>query len=533
MHYVISSLILIMFTATSVLVNSAYAQSALGEICEEEVCHVQITKDGFVPKRLLIQLGVTVIWTNLDNSRHTVTSGSPTTITAPLKSMLLEKGQTYEFTFDYSGLYQGAYKYFDQVTEIMRAEIVIQPQAAQKEEPQQMQAIRIDFTDQEAGIKSISLGDGNITSVEMDQSSNRLILNLAGVKVVNVLKITLERKLLDSTSDGKDTSFKILVDGKEGFYEEISSAPTERSLQVVVPSRTARIEIAGTSSSASFLRFTESISAIYDAEQAITTYKNQSIAVGEAEVRLLEAKNSFDMGKYADAEMLAIEADMIYETASHANTVIAEVQRSIGESSEKGYDVSSALVLFTQAIDKYDKGNYAEALSLAEQARTIAANAVQANNAGSEQPSAGNNEQTSIGDGELLATAPRSEYMYLIAGLAAASAAGVGVTAYVRSRKSAVQSVVSPEPVRNEADIKIDVERIFAERPHLRYDDRDVVRYIAEKGGEALESEIREKFNLAKTTAWRQVKRLEGEGIVEIEKIGIQNLIRIRKEFGV
>ena len=43
------------------------------------------------------------------------------------------------------------------------------------------------------------------------------------------------------------------------------------------------------------------------------------------------------------------------------------------------------------------------------------------------------------------------------------------------------------------------------------------------------ESELRKKFLLPRTTTWRAVKRLEREGIVEIEKVDQQNLIRLRK----
>jgi len=57
------------------------------------------------------------------------------------------------------------------------------------------------------------------------------------------------------------------------------------------------------------------------------------------------------------------------------------------------------------------------------------------------------------------------------------------------------------------------------------------INFIAEKGGEAFESEIRDRFDLPKTTVWRLVKRLAREELVEIKKAGGQNLIRIREEF--
>lgn len=45
----------------------------------------------------------------------------------------------------------------------------------------------------------------------------------------------------------------------------------------------------------------------------------------------------------------------------------------------------------------------------------------------------------------------------------------------------------------------------------------------------ALESELRKKFLQPRTTMWRAVKRLEREGIIEIEKKDLQNLVKLRK----
>ena len=45
------------------------------------------------------------------------------------------------------------------------------------------------------------------------------------------------------------------------------------------------------------------------------------------------------------------------------------------------------------------------------------------------------------------------------------------------------------------------------------------------------ENEIRDRFDLPKTTVWRLVKRLKREDLVDIEKVDRQNLIRIREQF--
>ncbi len=72
-----------------------------------------------------------------------------------------------------------------------------------------------------------------------------------------------------------------------------------------------------------------------------------------------------------------------------------------------------------------------------------------------------------------------------------------------------------------------DIEAILGARPDIRDDDRDIVRFISGNGGQALESELRKKFLQPRTTMWRAVKRLERNGLIEIEKKDMQNLVKL------
>jgi len=74
-----------------------------------------------------------------------------------------------------------------------------------------------------------------------------------------------------------------------------------------------------------------------------------------------------------------------------------------------------------------------------------------------------------------------------------------------------------------------EVEDILKTHPDLRAEDREVVQFIAERGGKVLEAEIRERFNLPRTTVWRLAKRLEKMEIVTVKKVGLQNQIELRK----
>jgi hypothetical protein len=104
------------------------------------------------------------------------------------------------------------------------------------------------------------------------------------------------------------------------------------------------------------------------------------------------------------------------------------------------------------------------------------------------------------------------------------------------SMEEAATTSIPPMP-RTISDSQIDssvlshiVGNILVERPHLRPEDQEVLKFLAEKEGAAFESEIRSKFQLPKTTIWRLVKRLEREELVEIRKAGGQNLIKLRFE---
>ena len=69
-----------------------------------------------------------------------------------------------------------------------------------------------------------------------------------------------------------------------------------------------------------------------------------------------------------------------------------------------------------------------------------------------------------------------------------------------------------------------------AQNTELRPDDIQVLNYITEKGGKVFEQEIRLRFTLPKTSAWRQIKRLERLGYVKVYKVGSQNQIELLRK---
>jgi len=118
----------------------------------------------------------------------------------------------------------------------------------------------------------------------------------------------------------------------------------------------------------------------------------------------------------------------------------------------------------------------------------------------------------------------------LIGGSIAAAVAGAVI---MIKRKQTKSLPVLQTEVTSESKTKIDsldTETIFNLRPELREDDKEIIKFISKNGGQALESELRKKFLQPRTTMWRAVKRLERQGIIEISKKDLQNLVKLKKE---
>ncbi|GGP18830.1 hypothetical protein GCM10007981_00060 [Thermocladium modestius] len=59
--------------------------------------------------------------------------------------------------------------------------------------------------------------------------------------------------------------------------------------------------------------------------------------------------------------------------------------------------------------------------------------------------------------------------------------------------------------------------------------ERRVVEYLMEAGGEAFQYKMARDLSLDKVKSWRIIRRLEEKGLVEVDKVKGRNLIRLRK----
>ena len=102
----------------------------------------------------------------------------------------------------------------------------------------------------------------------------------------------------------------------------------------------------------------------------------------------------------------------------------------------------------------------------------------------------------------------------------------------IKRKQTKSSSVIQTEDI-SESQIKTnttDTENIFNLRPDMREDDKEIIKFISANGGEALESDLRKKFLQPRTTMWRAVKRLERQGVIEISKKDLQNLVKLKKD---
>jgi uncharacterized membrane protein len=111
-------------------------------------------------------------------------------------------------------------------------------------------------------------------------------------------------------------------------------------------------------------------------------------------------------------------------------------------------------------------------------------------------------------------------------------AAAIGVVLMLKRKQPKSSPIIQTESI-SEKQIEtksIDTESIFSFRPEMREDDKEIVKFISDNGGQALESELRKKFLQPRTTMWRAVKRLERLGVIEIVKKDLQNLVKLKKD---
>jgi len=190
-------------------------------------------------------------------------------------------------------------------------------------------------------------------------------------------------------------------------------------------------------------------------------------------------------------------------SAQTALDAINEARNSIDQVKNSGIQTPLADAKLDEALTAYDNERFTDAINLADEAKNLAAQQ------------------------EILETSNSSQtnYIIVIAGIAATA---IAVALILKQRKSLNRTLVITSTQEKTVFKILDKETIFRLRPNLRDDDKELISFISDNGGQAYESELRKKFLQPRTTMWRAVKRLEREGIVEIEKKESQNLVKLK-----
>ncbi|OLC34978.1 MAG: hypothetical protein AUH84_03950 [Thaumarchaeota archaeon 13_1_40CM_4_38_7] len=191
-------------------------------------------------------------------------------------------------------------------------------------------------------------------------------------------------------------------------------------------------------------------------------------------------------------------------TSQTATLAIQKAHDFISTVNLQGIKTPMASAKLEEANSAFNQGKYADAEALANTAKNLALQ----------------EQQT--------ANIPKNPSDNTIPILIAGGIAAVGAAVFLTIKKSKTRLVTVAELPKSNY-VPPDKETIFRLKPELRQEDKEIIIFISEKGGRVYESELRKKFLLPRTTTWRAVKRLEREGIVEIEKVDQQNLIKLRK----
>lgn len=203
-------------------------------------------------------------------------------------------------------------------------------------------------------------------------------------------------------------------------------------------------------------------------------------------------------------------------TSQTATVAIQKAKDFVSTINSDGIDTPLASEKLAEANTAFNEGRYSDAEALANDAK---------NSAIQEQQTALSTKQTGNNTGPI-STGSDS---YTIPILAVGGAAAAVTAMLIILKRSKMTKDVPVPQIPQSNYVPPDKETIFRLKPELRQEDKDIVAFISEKGGRVFESELRKKFLLPRTTTWRAVKRLEREGIVEIEKVDQQNLIKLQK----
>ena len=284
----------------------------------------------------------------------------------------------------------------------------------------------------------------------------------------------------------------------------------------------------------------QAIISINSAELDLAKAENEHLGINLDEVKsiLNSAKTAVNQSNFIEAERLANNASdisrRIADSFEESKSMISNATHKVEDAQAMNTDASQASEFISKSNIEFSEGNYPKALEYA----TLAVNSLDLIKQDQTSPSS-------------------NSFMYLFL-IPLAVLVGFFIIKYrskviprlhsdtfkkdtlnndltpdtIKANNTTQQQSPTKEQINNHATIQSDLHRLVADfikrKTNLKQEDKEILFYIADKEGAAFEGEIRNKFILPKTSLWRLIKRLEREDMIEITKIGGQNLIKLK-----
>jgi len=235
-----------------------------------------------------------------------------------------------------------------------------------------------------------------------------------------------------------------------------------------------------------------------DVEEAL----GDGIIIDEAIGLLAQATQAYQSEKYTQSEQYSTQAsESVIETEAQAAEALTSINtaKSIIDAQRDQIapeTITEAQNILDLAEDHYETGDYSDALQSAEQAYSLVYDA----------------PIVELGGNMTL----------YIAGAVIVVIIGAGYWYMSQRGEPKLQKPDTRQP-------EVDLSMIFRKNPHLRTDDKAILRYLEETGG-AFITEVRDRFDIPKSSAWRMVRRLEEDGIISASKVGRETYLQLREE---
>ncbi|NDB88655.1 MAG: hypothetical protein EB149_00565 [Thaumarchaeota archaeon] len=203
--------------------------------------------------------------------------------------------------------------------------------------------------------------------------------------------------------------------------------------------------------------------------------------------------------------------------ALSAQNAINDAKALIAEAAEEKIDTKAAQDKLDLAVFAYDNKKYTDAQDLAVDAKSLVQQQIDKAKTQNPQPDAVNWFKDNV--------------VGIATSIVALGGAISAITLLLKKTKSAVKKTMAPllnKEEESDSEPEIDTDELVTQE--MREDDKQLVSYLEKNGGQAFERDLRKKFLLPRTTMWRAVKRLERQGVIEIEKKDFQNLVRLKKK---